>query len=412
MNLNYVLLLLLTMASSSLSANNLRILNFDNQKIEYQVFSKKQNWFQSEQIWSPNLKARIFIVSSKKEIEVLIAKANQDSQANRILNYYLIAPQFENPKKHLEFLEAFVSEIYYRDYINRNSVELWLSTPLYSIECKQLQQLHKVVARVQVSQEDPLLKCGLDLVNSGSIPGTNAWTSKRYDRTTLKEALRSRKTIELTRKLGAWDHNWFMSITVGSPQLSAASKANFDTQTLVDFSTINTAWNFEAGYMFSPRFGGFVSLDYLSKKKETFTDFISFGSGLSVTGSGSGGGLLKAGIGCRYLPYIKDRFSVFVDLSAGSLTAKAGGGTGTAIISVGGTSSQSDLVENQENTNFFDLAIGSNYRLGKVVFLTGNFSYNYSKFENDIGSISGLTGFSVNFGLGISIIPSSDRKKN
>jgi hypothetical protein len=48
------------------------------------------------------------------------------------------------------------------------------------------------------------------------------------------------------------------------------------------------------------------------------------------------------------------------------------------------------------------MSLGTNYRLGKVVFFNGSFEYTMSSFEIDIGSISGFTGYTLNFGIGFS----------
>jgi hypothetical protein len=49
-----------------------------------------------------------------------------------------------------------------------------------------------------------------------------------------------------------------------------------------------------------------------------------------------------------------------------------------------------------------NLSLGANYRLGRTVFLTSNFQYSITNFENNIGSVSGFTGYSINLGVGFS----------
>ena len=59
-------------------------------------------------------------------------------------------------------------------------------------------------------------------------------------------------------------------------------------------------------------------------------------------------------------------------------------------------------VERTEKSKYLNLSLGANYRLGRTVFLTSNFQYSISNFENNIGSVSGFTGYTINLGVGFS----------
>ena len=147
--------------------------------------------------------------------------------------------------------------------------------------------------------------------------------------------------------------------------------------------------------MFSQKIGGFLNVG-LSFKKEQ--DININGSNISVTGNGAG--VVKIGLGVKYLPFTKDRWSLYTDLVIGSLRAKAGGGSGNINISSGNNSISPE--EKTEKSKYLNFSLGANYRLGRTVFLTSNFQYSITNFENNIGSVSGLTGYTINLGLGFS----------
>ena len=59
-----------------------------------------------------------------------------------------------------------------------------------------------------------------------------------------------------------------------------------------------------------------------------------------------------------------------------------------------------ERVEKEEKTNYVDLTANVNYKLGKIVFLYSSFNYSFSKFDNEIGSVKGFTGYTISLGLG------------
>ena len=83
--------------------------------------------------------------------------------------------------------------------------------------------------------------------------------------------------------------------------------------------------------MFSQKFGGFLNVCLLVEKDQ---DISRSGSSISVTGNGAG--IVKIGLGVKYIPFTKDRWSLYTDLAGGYLRAKADGGSGSVSISNGG----------------------------------------------------------------------------
>lgn len=142
--------------------------------------------------------------------------------------------------------------------------------------------------------------------------------------------------------------------------------------------------------MFTDRFGALIDFTLLSTKDQEI-DF----SGGDISGSGYGAGIFKTGLGLRYIPFLKNNWSIYTDLSIGAINVRAGGGSGSLF---GGQ----NFNESSEKSNFLAFSLGTNYRLGKVVYCNGNFEYTNSKFDNNIGSIKGFTGYSISVGLGLS----------
>jgi hypothetical protein len=146
--------------------------------------------------------------------------------------------------------------------------------------------------------------------------------------------------------------------------------------------------------MFSNKLGGLINF-ILKTKKNRSTNF----DGVNISGSGNGIGLFKFGIGTRYVPFNKKRWSIYGDVHGGILKLRAEGGTASGSLFGGVTR---NITEKSESTNYISIVAGTNYKLGKTVYLNSNIDYTVSKFDNNIGSISGFTGFSVNLGLGFS----------
>jgi hypothetical protein len=149
--------------------------------------------------------------------------------------------------------------------------------------------------------------------------------------------------------------------------------------------------------MFSQKFGGFLNVGLLVEKEQ---DISRSGSSISVTRNGAG--VVKIGLGVKYIPFTKDRWSLYTDLAGGYFRAKAGGGSGSISISNGASNNSINRVEKTEKSKYLNLSLGANYRLGRTVFLTSNFQYSITNFENNIGSVSGFTGYSINLGVGFS----------
>ena len=190
-------------------------------------------------------------------------------------------------------------------------------------------------------------------------------------------------------QLKNWNKTFFITISLGQNFINSSYKTDFDEETLVDISETNSIWQFNMGYMFSNKFGGLLDFGFMSAKEQD----INFNT---LSGTGSGFGVFKLGLGVRYVPFIKKKWSIYSDLKGGTLNVKAAGGTG----GIGG----SNATERNEASNYLGVSIGAIHRLGKVVFIKSNLEYTSSNFENNIGSISGFTGYTINLGIGFSFL--------
>ena len=247
-----------------------------------------------------------------------------------------------------------------------------------------------------VSEKSTLLNCGRSFISS-----KNNWKEKLETSIPYKsirfigEAEKLREDYKFLKPLSQWESTFFIAIKLGYQNISKKQKTAFDEETLVDFSDLKTAWNIDVGYMFNQKIGGFLNVGASSKKEQ---DINRNGANISVIGNGAG--VVKIGLGVKYIPFVKDRWSLYTDLTLGSLRALAGGGSGSVNISAGNNSIRS--YKKTEKSRYLNFSLGTNYRLGRTVFLTSNFQYSITNFENNIGSVSGLTGYTINLGLGFS----------
>ena len=262
--------------------------------------------------------------------------------------------------------------------------------------CESLDDLNTFIAEVLVTENSSLLNCDKSYVSTKKIRKEKLKTSMTYESIRfISEAEKLREDFKLLKSLSKWENTFFVSLELGRYKISKKQRTAFDEETLVDFYDLKTAWNIDVGNMFSQKIGGFLNVGFSFKKEEEIN---RNGSNIRVTGNGAG--VIKTGLGVKYIPFIKNRWSLHADLAIGRLNATAGSGSGNVNISTGNNSI--NLEKRTEKSRYLDFSLGSNYRLGSIVFLTSNLQYSIINFENNIGSVSGLSGYSINIGLGFS----------
>lgn len=364
-----------------------RSYTFNKQLIEYYIFSNMTTSYAK----FPNHKAKFIIVDStstvheySKSNKINIAK---EAGKQETLYYYFKLPKLRDEKQYLKFFEGFIEENYRKDFFDRNTVSLKFSNGKIPLDCESLGFLNTFLATLIVEENSELAHCKEAFVISGREEQKNLKTSVKYAHISYKASQQERNYFEAISQLKNWNKTFFLDISLGQHFIDSDYKTSFDEETLVDISETNSMWQINIGYMFSNTVGGLLDLGFMSSQERD----INFST---LSGTGSGFGVFKAGLGVRYMPIIKKNWSVYSDLKGGALAVKAAGGTG----GIGGT----NATEKQEATNYLGISVGAIYRLGKGVFLKSNLEYTSSSFENRIGSISGFTGYTLNLGMGFS----------
>ena len=372
---------------TSINGQEKRNYTFNKQIIEYYMFSNMTPSFTR----FPNHKAKFIVVNTDNDLyEYSISNKNEnlkEARKDKALYYYLKLPQLKDEQKYLEFFEKFIKENYRKDFFDRNTVSLEFSNGKALFNCESLDYLNTFLSKVIVEENSKLLQCNKALVMSNKREQTDLKTSIEYGQTTFIESEQKRKYFEILSQVKNWNKTFFLDISLGQNFIDSAYKTSFDEETLVDISETKSIWQFNIGYMFSNKLGGLLDFGFMSAKEQDI-DFTTF------SGTASGFAVLKLGYGIRYIPFAKKNWSIYSDLKRGTLNVKAAGGSGGIGVS--------NVTETSETNNYFGVSIGAIHRLGKVVFLKSNFEYTNSNFKNNIGSISGFTGYTINLGIGFS----------
>jgi len=380
-----------------------RIFNFNSEEVPYYLSLN----FKYGLSILPNLNAKIVIVNDQESLlsvsESIKIPEKKIYEKDYLLYYYLKLPKLKSEKEYLNFLKAFIEENYNRDVFNRNTISIDFKQNTIPFSCESLEELNTFLAQVIVSEKSNLLKCGRSFILSNNNLKEKLKTSISYESIRfIGEAEKIKEDYKLLKSLSQWKNTYFIAIKLGLQEISKNQRTTFDEETRVDFSDLKTVWNIDAGYMFSEKFGGFLNFGITYKKEQKDQNISNSVNGITISGSGSGAGVIKIGLGVKYIPFVKDRWSIYTDLAGGFLSAKAGGGDGSVTISNGNVNNTISKLERTEKSKYLNLSLGANYRLGRTVFLTSNFQYSISNFENNIGSVSGFTGYTINLGVGFS----------
>ena len=380
-----------------------RIFNFNSEEVPYYLSLN----FKYGLSILPNLNAKIVIVNDQESLlsvsESIKIPEKKIYEKDYLLYYYLKLPKLKSEKEYLNFLKAFIEENYNRDVFKRNTISIDFKQNTIPFSCESLEELNTFLAQVIVSEKSNLLKCGRSFILSNNNLKEKLKTSISYESIRfIGEAEKIKEDYKLLKSLSQWKNTYFIAIKLGLQEISKNQRTTFDEETRVDFSDLKTVWNIDAGYMFSEKFGGFLNFGITYKKEQKDQNISNSVNGITISGSGSGAGVIKIGLGVKYIPFVKDRWSIYTDLAGGFLSAKAGGGDGSVTISNGNVNNTISKLERTEKSKYLNLSLGANYRLGRTVFLTSNFQYSISNFENNIGSVSGFTGYTINLGVGFS----------
>jgi hypothetical protein len=410
----YYIILFLAFCFHSVNAQVKRSFIYEGTSIEFFAQNNRmQNTFSF-----PGMKAFIIIGdSSKSLIEIYTADKLRQLPVSGMNDYacfyYLKDTYLLNDTTIKKFLKGFVKENYESDYIDRNSVNLVWQTNDYSIPNYIFTKPDTIINSKFILNDSDSIS---DRSYNFSTPEQIWDKSKSYANITsylvpslleMEEGEKLKKINELKEK----NSNIYFHFTTGLHYINKNYKTDFDSSMLVDFTNYKTIWNINIGYYFTRRL--FTSIDfafiYTGKHKNINGITRNDNGGITVNGSGYGGAMIRYGVGLGWLPYSNKSLDILLTLAAGQLTAKAGGGTVTRTIGGSGDNNSTATMEKKEQTNYYNLLTGVNYKLNSSFYFTGNIQYNLSKLKQPIGSVSAFTGLSINGGLGFTI-PS--KKKN
>ena len=400
----YILVLFFVTYNNTYSQES-RLFEYNQTKIEYLTYVNTPNKL------NLNLNANIIIVNDNTDLKYFFEK---DSLKHSVIEmstdfgvyYYLKLPKENSEDSKINFLKAFISQNQSLDYFDRNRTHLYIKPDDINFSCENLKKLNEIFASLWISNNNQMsicneyFICNIEKNEKLKVKKRNLKTTLKYEQINLDEVLKDKEKKDLNSSLKNWANNYFVNISVGNQRINNNYKTSFDKETLIDFSELNTNWSLQSGFMFTNHIGGLINFGLTYKKEEASKNFQSTYDGIVISGSGSAAGLFKMGLGLRYVPFIKNEWSIYTDLNGGFLNAKAGQGSGGVTISSGNITNTMEKVKKAEKTKYFDFTIGTNYRLGNVVYLNGNFQYTFSRFNNPIGSISGYTGYTLSLGLG------------
>jgi len=318
--------------------------------------------------------------------------------------YYL---PFQNLSENqvYDFLKNFIEQNFENDSFDRNRIFLYWPSK-NPLSCEKIKELNTIISGICVAEDNTMLQCNENVFPAKSITKIkkrNTLTSLKYEIPTSVDIEKIKESKNALQLSSNWKKLMFIDITYGQQYIDQNHFASFDKESGIDFSKINTFWNITTGYYINNRFGLSANFGLIRQAVEKGIDEISEGADGSITveGSGKGAGLYRLGIGVRMIVFSKNRFSTYFEALTGSLTAKAGSKSQSATIGgIGNSYGQSNI--SSQHALFLTCITAMNYRLNKTLFLTTNIQYTFSEFDQPIGSISGFTGFSFNFGIGFS----------
>lgn len=195
-----------------------------------------------------------------------------------------------------------------------------------------------------------------------------------------------------------YQKKWIIGFNYGRRSVNATNfSLSPDTLTYTDFSKNKSFWSLEGGYFINDKFQIPISIDFLflPKKQEFSSVTLNGPNGIQVEGTGSGGLMIKTGVGLKYF-LNKGLTRPYVGFEMGNIKAIAKGGDG-------GFSSSSGQYQRTEELKrqykFLEIVLGFNHRLATKSMFDFNISYlNTSKSEN-IGGILSPGGFNLSLGI-------------
>ena len=331
--------------------------------------------------------------------------------------YYLKDTYLLNDTMITDFLKGFIEQNYESDYIDRNSVNLVWQTNNDSIPNYVFTKNDTILNSKSILNDSDKIS---DRSYNFSTPeqiwvkSKSSAINKRYHVPSLlemeeKESEKSRK--KQLNKMNDKNGNIHFQFTNGLFYINKEYKTDIDSRMALDFTKYKTIWNLNIGYSFTPRLFSTIDFAFIYTGEQKNINGITFknNEGITINGSGYGGAMIRYGLGMGWLPYSRNRLDILLILTAGQLTARSGRGTVTRTFGLSGNSNTTEIDQKEEQTIYYNLSTGINYRFNSSFYFTGNIQYNLSKLKQPIGSVNAFTGLSINGGFGLTI---PTKKKN
>lgn len=325
--------------------------------------------------------------------------------------YFLKKNAFLNNKPLAPFLTQLIGFFYEQDLIDRNRVHLvWQNDKQADTLLHKTATIDSLVSSETIMK--PMLTAQMVWLSVRDKQTKKQYTVPRMQDMEEKTKEENRREIQESYKHRKGD--LFFALTIGRHQIDKQYKTATDTVTMVDFTKLKTLWGIQIGYYFAKRFHGAFDIGIMYSGKQKRINNIDWGSGGGVTvrGSGQAGAMIRYGIAVGWLPIQKDRFSVLLNLSAGRLTAIAGGGTATRTIGGGGGGNTTDIIQKKEYTHYIRPTTGIEYKLSRLFYFTSQLQFMIAGLKQPLGSVTAFTGWSVNIGLGFSVATKKNKNED
>lgn len=329
--------------------------------------------------------------------------------------YYLSAAEAGQFSSFKTFLAGFVNWCYRTDNIDRNTTTVvCLGADSGRLSCASFAGLDTIAAGIHILGPTADTACAPFIAPSENY----IWQSIRQSKTAIRYPVpgfaqmeQRAETEQQQRAMAGFAKkrgDVFFQATVGRHQIGQPYHTGFDTATLVDFTRFKTQWHFTAGYGISHRLWLQAELAFIYSGKKKQVDSIDWhgSGGITVTGSGYAGAIIRYGVGLGCIPYHHRRIDIITGCSLGRLSALAAGGGGTK--TVGSGSSNTDIARDTRQTSYGSLLAGARYRLSNTFYAAANFQYTISAFAQPLGSVNAFTGWSLNAGFGF-VIPTKNK---
>jgi hypothetical protein len=329
--------------------------------------------------------------------------------------YYLKDTNLLNNTTIKKFLKGFVNQNYESDYIDRNSVNLVWQTNKHRIPNYIFTKPDTIISSKFILNDSDSISDRSYIFStpeqiwdeSKSSANITSYLVPSFLEMEENEKLRKKELNKMNEKNGGI----YFQFTNGLHYINKESKTEIDSSIALDFTKFKTIWNINIGYSFTPRLFSTIDFAFIYTGEQKNINSVTFNNngGITVSGSGYVGAMIRYGLGMGWRPYSRNRLDILLILAAGQLIAKAGGGSVSRTIGGSGNINSTEIYQKNEQTNYYNLSTGINYRLNSFFYLTGNIQYNQSKLKQPIGSVNAFTGLSINGGFGFTI---PTKKKN